>query len=66
MEVIVERGRERSVNELDYKRIKDRSFLLSLIPLEVAAFFANIWPRGNTFRWENPAGFPPFVKGSDD
>lgn len=40
--------RERNVNELDYKRIKDRSFLLSLIPLELAAFFADSWPWGET------------------
>lgn len=54
--------RERSVNELDYKRIKDRSFLLSLIPLELAAFFVDSWPRGNTFVAKIRPAFRPLSK----
>lgn len=54
--------RERRVNELDYKRIKDRSFLLSLIPLELAAFFADSWPRGNTFVGKIRPAFRPLSK----
>lgn len=40
-------------------------FFLSLIPLQPVGFSSTAGRRKH-LRWENPAGFPAFVKRSDD
>ena len=50
------------VNELDYKRIKGRLFLLSLIPLQPARFSSTAGRRGNTFVAKIRPAFRPLSK----